>query len=269
MRVKDSCKCVAKPNGFKPLTVPLAAAGYRTGGNRSQFMDLPPIKKYVIGHLMTQKAPKSAPPRTPCQIYLITPPKIADLSAFARDLEAVLDAAPIAALQIRLKDATDYEIVAASKAITPIAHQHGVAVIMNDRVPLVKSLKLDGVHLGQSDMSLKEARQILGPDAMIGITCHNSRHLAMEAAENSADYVAFGAFYPTSTKEVLHMAELDTLSIWQESMEIPCVAIGGITAETAAEIYAAGADFIAVSGAVWNHPAGPVAGIKALTAALA
>jgi thiamine-phosphate pyrophosphorylase len=117
-------------------------------------------------------------------------------------------------------------------------------------------------------MKLKEARRILGPDLMIGVTCHNSRHLAMEAAEDGADYVAFGAFYPTTTKAVEHMAELETLEIWQETMEVPCVAIGGITADNAAEVARAGADFIAVSGAVWNHAAGPAAGVKALMAAL-
>ncbi|ESQ86295.1 hypothetical protein AEAC466_03600 [Asticcacaulis sp. AC466] len=203
-----------------------------------------------------------------CRLYLITPPAIPDVAAFARELEAALDAGDVAALQIRLKDLNDYDLIAVTKIIAPIAQARGLAVLMNDRVQLVKSLRLDGVHIGQSDMSLKEARATLGPDAMIGVTCHNSRHLAMEAAENSADYVAFGAFFPTQTKAVEHMAELETLSIWQESMEIPCVAIGGITAETAGEVAQAGADFIAVSGAVWNHPDGAAAGVKALIAAI-
>ncbi len=210
---------------------------------------------------MTRKTPA-------CQLYLITPPVISDIPAFARELEAALTAGDIAAFQIRLKDASDYEIIEITKTIAPIAQNLGVAVLMNDRVSLVKSLKLDGAHIGQSDMSLKDARKMLGPEAMIGVTCHNSRHLAMEACEGGADYVAFGAFYPTTTKAVEHMAELETLSIWQETMEIPCVAIGGITAENAAEVVAAGADFIAVSGAVWNHPQGAAAGVKALTAAL-
>lgn len=202
------------------------------------------------------------------RLYLITPPAIADINAFARELEAALDAADVAALQIRLKGLNDYDLIAVTKVIAPIAQNRGVAVLMNDRVQLVKSLKLDGAHIGQSDMSLKEARALLGKDAMIGVTCHNSRHLAMEAAENGADYVAFGAFYPTTTKTVEHMAELETLNIWQETMEAPCVAIGGITAENAGEVAAAGADFIAISGAVWNHPQGAAAGVKALTAAL-
>ncbi|MFT4090809.1 MAG: thiamine phosphate synthase [Asticcacaulis sp.] len=204
-----------------------------------------------------------------CQLYLITPPKIANHAAFARDLEAALSAGPVAALQIRLKDATADEIRSLSRLITPIAHAHNVAVLMNDHVELVRELGLDGAHVGQSDMALKDARRILGPEAMIGVTCHNSRHLAFAAAEGGADYVAFGAFFPTSTKEVEHMAELETLSIWQESMEVPCVAIGGITADNAADVAAAGADFVAVSGAVWNHADGPAAGVKALIGVLA
>ena len=202
------------------------------------------------------------------RLYLITPPTIPDLDAFVRELEAALDAGEVAALRIRLKDLSDYDLIAVTKVIAPIAQDRGVAVLMNDRVPLVKSLKLDGVHIGQSDMPLKEARAFLGKEAMIGVTCHNSRDLAMDAAENGADYVAFGAFYPTTTKEVEHMADLEILSIWQESIEIPCVAIGGITAENAGEVAAAGADFIAVSGAVWNHPEGAASGVKALLAAI-
>jgi thiamine-phosphate pyrophosphorylase len=202
------------------------------------------------------------------QLYLITPPSIADHAAFARALDDALSAGSVPALQIRLKDVSLDEIRALTRLITPIAHRHGTAVLMNDHVDLVKELRLDGVHVGQSDTPYKEARKRLGTEAMIGVTCHNSRHLAMEAAEAGADYVAFGAFYPTATKTVEHMAELETLTIWQETMEVPCVAIGGITAANAAEVSAAGADFIAVSAAVWTHPDGPAAGVRALLAAL-
>ena len=204
-----------------------------------------------------------------CRLYLITPPLIADAADFARQLEDALSAGDVAALQIRLKDVAFDHIRAVTRVVAPIAHRHDVAVLMNDHVDLAKELGLDGVHVGQSDTPYKEARRILGPQAMIGVTCHNSRHLAMEAAEAGADYVAFGAFYPTTTKTVEHMAELETLSIWQESMETPCVAIGGITAANAGEIAGAGADFIAVSGAVWNHPDGPAAGVSALLKAMA
>lgn len=207
---------------------------------------------------------------TDCRLYLITPPRIDDAQAFARTLEAALTAGGdrVAALQIRLKAVGEDDIRSLTRALTPVAHAHDVAVLMNDHVALAKELGLDGAHVGQSDMAYKEARRLLGPDAMIGVTCHNSRHLAMEAAEAGADYVAFGAFFPTQTKTVEHMAELETLSIWQETMETPCVAIGGIKAQTARSVAEAGADFIAVSGAVWNHPDGPAAGVKALKAAL-
>ena len=204
-----------------------------------------------------------------CRLYLITPPLIADLAGFEGTLEDALSAGDVAALQIRLKDVSLDFIREATKVLAPVAHRHDVAVLMNDHVDLARELRLDGVHVGQSDMAYKEARRILGASAMIGVTCHNSRHLAMEAAEAGADYVAFGAFFPTSTKTVEHMAELETLSIWQETMETPCVAIGGITADNARTVVDAGADFIAVSGAVWNHPDGASAGVGALLDAIA
>ena len=204
-----------------------------------------------------------------CRLYLITPPLIADLAGFEGTLEDALSAGDVAALQIRLKDVSLDFIREATRVLAPVAHRHDVAVLMNDHVDLARELRLDGVHVGQSDMAYKEARRILGASAMIGVTCHNSRHLAMEAAEAGADYVAFGAFFPTSTKTVEHMAELETLSIWQETMETPCVAIGGITADNARTVVDAGADFIAVSGAVWNHPDGASAGVGALLDAIA
>ena len=209
------------------------------------------------------------PPRPPCRLYLITPPEIADLTAFAADLEAALAAGDVAALQIRLKPADDAAILAAVAALAPIARAHGVAVILNDRPDLAAGSGCDGVHLGQSDASLAEARRLMGPEAMIGVTCHDSRELAMEAAEAGADYVAFGAFFPTSTKEVVHHPEPDILTIWQETMQVPCVAIGGITAQNAGVLAAAGADFVAVSSGVWNHPVGPAAAVKAINAEIA
>ena len=211
----------------------------------------------------------TAPARPPCRLYLITPPAIPDLKAFAAQLDAALGAGDVAALQIRLKPADDAAIRAAVAALAPIARAHDVAVILNDRPDLAQATGCAGVHVGQEDASVADARRIMGPDAMIGATCHDSRHLAMEAAEAGADYVAFGAFFPTDTKETTHRPETSVLTIWQETMEIPCVAIGGITAETAGDLAQAGADFVAVSGAVWSHPDGPAAGVKALDAALA
>ncbi|MBA4793185.1 MAG: thiamine phosphate synthase [Phenylobacterium sp.] len=204
-----------------------------------------------------------------CRLYLITPPVISDLAAFGRDLAHALDAGDVAALQIRLKDAPDEIVAAAVDALAPIAQSRGVAVILNDRPDLAARLGCDGVHIGQDDMPYDEARRIMGRDAMIGVTCHDSRHLAMEAAEAGADYVAFGAFFPTATKAAKTRAEPEILTIWQETMEVPCVAIGGITADNAEDLAAAGADFLAVSGGVWNHPEGPARAVAALDAAIA
>ncbi|MDP3801167.1 thiamine phosphate synthase [Brevundimonas sp.] len=208
-------------------------------------------------------------PRPPCRLYLITPPTISDPAAFARDLEAALDAGDVAALQIRLKGADDATVLATVAALRPVAQARGVAVILNDRPDLAAPSGCDGVHLGQSDASVAEARSLMGRDAMIGVTCHDSRELAMEAAEAGADYVAFGAFFPTATKATAHRPDPEILTIWQETVEIPCVAIGGITAATAGGLARAGADFVAVSAAVWNHPGGPGAAVRELAAALA
>ena len=204
-----------------------------------------------------------------CRLYLVTPPAIDDPAGFARELEAALSGGDVAALQIRLKGASDAHIGEVTRAVLPIAQDAGVAVIMNDRPDLAASLGCDGVHIGQDDASYAEARRAVGPDRVVGVTCHDSRHLAMEAAEAGADYVAFGAFFDTATKEPKTRADPEILTIWQESMMTPCVAIGGITAETAAGLAAAGADFLAVCAGVWGHPEGPAAAVAALNAEIA
>jgi thiamine-phosphate pyrophosphorylase len=206
---------------------------------------------------------------TPCRLYLITPPRLDDLAAFGHSLAQALDAGDVAALQIRLKDVSDDIIAAAVDALSPIAQARGVAVILNDRPDLAARLGCDGVHVGQSDASYAEARKLMGKDRMVGVTCHDSRHLAMEAAEAGADYVAFGAFFPTATKEAPTQADPELLTIWQETMQVPCVAIGGITAQNAQGLAAAGADFLAVSAGVWAYADGPAAAVKALNAAIA
>ncbi len=210
----------------------------------------------------------SVPPRLPCRLYLITPPAIPDVLSFAGRLVEALGGGDVAALQIRLKDVPDAEVRRAVEVLAPLAQARGVAVILNDRADLAKATGCDGVHLGQQDGSVAEARRLLGPDAMIGVTCHDSRHLAMEAAEAGADYVAFGAFFPTTTKTVEFTASPEVLTIWQETMEIPCVAIGGIDASNAGALVEAGADFVAVSSAVWTHAGGPAEAVRALNAAL-
>jgi thiamine-phosphate pyrophosphorylase len=199
-----------------------------------------------------------------CRLYLITPPRLDDLAAFGHTLAQTLDAGDVAALQIRLKDVADEIVCAAVDALAPIAQARGVAVILNDRPDLAARMGCDGVHVGQSDASLAEARRIMGAETMIGVTCHDSLHLAMEAAEGGADYVAFGAFFPTTTKDALTRADLDLLTGWQADMVIPCVAIGGITVETARAIARAGADFAAISAGVWAHADGPAAAVRAL-----
>ncbi len=208
-----------------------------------------------------------------CQLYLITPPAIADLSDFCQRLEQALAAAKgtsaeIACLQIRLKDAADQDVLEAARKILPLAHNYECAVLLNDRPDLALEAGADGAHIGQSDMDYAQARALLGADASIGVTCHNSRHLAMEAGEAGADYVAFGAFYPTATKAVTHQADPEILTAWSQMTTVPCVAIGGITPQNAPPLIDAGADFLAVSGSIWNHPAGTVAAIEAFAEVL-
>jgi thiamine-phosphate pyrophosphorylase len=204
-----------------------------------------------------------------CRLYLITPPRIDDLPAFARALAEALDAGDVAALQIRLKDASDAAIAAAVAELAPIAQSRGVAVILNDRPDLAARLGCDGVHIGQDDAPYAEARRLMGPNAIVGVTCHDSRHLAMDAAEAGADYVAFGAFFDTETKDASTRADPEILSVWQETMLIPCVAIGGITPANCRPLVAAGADFLAVSAGVWRFADGPAAAVRAFNAEIA
>ena len=200
-----------------------------------------------------------------CRLYLITPPKF-ELRAFAETLKRTLAAGDVASLQLRLKDVPDEEIVRVTEILMPIAQKADVAFILNDRPDLAKALGCDGVHVGQEDAFYAEARAVLGPDRIVGVTCHDSRHLAIEAGEAGADYVAFGAFFPTQTKEAKTHAGLDLLTWWSDLMVVPCVAIGGITVHNAAPLVAAGADFLAVSSGVWDHPGGPEAAVKAFNA---
>jgi thiamine-phosphate pyrophosphorylase len=202
-----------------------------------------------------------------CRLYLLTPAAL-DPAAFRDVLAAALDAGDVAAVQLRLKDAEDAAWHAAIDALRPVAQSRGVAFLLNDRPELVRKTGCDGVHVGQTDTPAREARALIG-DAMLGVTCHASRDLAMAAGEDGADYVAFGAFFPSTSKEVTKVADPDILSWWSELMELPCCAIGGITAENCGTLVQAGADFLAVIAAVWNHPDGPAAGVRAMNAAIA
>jgi thiamine-phosphate pyrophosphorylase len=202
-----------------------------------------------------------------CRLYLVTPPAI-ELPAFAADLAAALDAADVACVQLRLKNVADDVLKRAIDALRPVVQSRGAAFLINDRPDLAVQHGCDGAHVGQEDMAAKTARKLLG-DLTLGVTCHNSRELAFTAGEDGADYVAFGAFFPTLTKDAPIRAELDILSWWSELMELPSVAIGGINADNCAPLVRAGADFLAVVGAVWNHPGGPAEGVRAMNAAIA
>ncbi|UAJ09175.1 thiamine phosphate synthase [Polymorphobacter megasporae] len=205
--------------------------------------------------------------RPKCQLYIVSPPVI-DVG-FADRLRAALGAGPVAAFQLRMKDVSDDAILRAAETLLPICNEHEVAFLLNDRMDLAKACGADGVHLGQSDGRVQDARALLGADAQIGVTCHDSRHLAMEAGEAGADYVAFGAFYETTTKPSHYRPEPPLLTWWTTLSQLPCVAIGGITPANAPPLIAAGADFIAVVNAVWAHPDGPAAGVASFGPVLA
>lgn len=202
-----------------------------------------------------------------CRLYLITPADLLagrrTVPAFAGTLAEALDAGDVAAVQLRLKDVEDDAIRRAVDALRPVAQDRGVAFILNDRPDLARETGCDGVHVGQQDTPYAVARRIVGDDAIVGVTCHDSIHLAFEAAEAGADYVAFGAFFESSTKARRFAPTPDLLTRWQEITTVPCVAIGGITVENCGVLVEAGADFLAVAGGVWNHPQGPAAAVRA------
>lgn len=211
-----------------------------------------------------------------CRVYLITPPRL-EPAAFADLLASALDAAEsaagpdpaVAAVQLRLKDVDDDAWRRAIDALRPVTQSRGVAFLLNDRADLVRATGCDGAHVGQEDMPARQARMLMGPEATLGVTCKGSRDLAMQAGEDGADYVAFGAFFPSGTKDVTRFIDPEILQWWSELMELPCCAIGGITPGNCAPLVRAGADFLAVVGCVWQHPDGPAAGVRALNAAIA
>jgi len=202
-----------------------------------------------------------------CRLYLITPGAFAP-DAFRDVLASALDADDVAAVQLRLKDADDDAIRCAVDALRPVVQSRGVALLLNDRPDLAVQTGCDGAHVGQTDMPAREARRVLGSELMLGVTCHASRDLAMDAGEDGADYVAFGAFFPSLTKDAGARPDPEILTWWSELMELPCVAIGGITAENCAPLVRAGADFLAVSAGVWAHAEGPAAAVRAINRAI-
>jgi thiamine-phosphate pyrophosphorylase len=203
-----------------------------------------------------------------CRLYLVTPPAL-DPLRFRDPLTQALDAGDVACVQLRLKDAADDEIKRACDILQPIAQRRGTAFLLNDRPDLAAQAGCDGVHVGQQDTPYDEARRLLGADRIVGVTCHDSRHLAIDAAEAGADYVAFGAFFPTTTKPSRYRPSLELLAWWGEIMTVPSVAIGGITPQNCAPLVAAGADFLAAVSAVWDHPEGPGAAVRDFNRAIA
>jgi thiamine-phosphate pyrophosphorylase len=199
--------------------------------------------------------------RGPCQLYLISPQDVG--GDFPTLLDQAFDGGPVAAFQFRVKDIDQHEAARLAEPLQRLCADRDIAFIVNDDMALAKRIGADGVHLGQGDGDPREARAVLGPTAQIGVTCHDSRHLAMEAGEAGADYVAFGAFFPTTTKETRHRPDPSILSWWATLFELPSVAIGGITPANGRVLVDAGADFLAVCSAVWNHADGPAAAVKA------
>mgnify|MGYP001160566173 CR=1 FL=1 len=197
-----------------------------------------------------------------CRLYLITPPAL-DPDAFADTLAAALDAGDVGCLQLRLKDADDAAVRYASQILMPVCHARDVAFLINDRPDLAAELGADGVHVGAEDASYKDARRLVGDGAIVGVSCYDSRDRAIEAGEAGADYVAFGAFYPTPTKQPRSRAEPDLLRWWDEFATVPSVAIGGITVDNCDVLIEAGVDFLAVITGVWNHGDGPAAAVAA------
>jgi len=204
-----------------------------------------------------------------CRLYLITPPRLDDLAAFGRAMSEALAGGDVGAIQLRLKGVVDDEIEAAVRALRPVIGPRDIPLILNDSPDLAARFDCDGVHVGQEDATYANARRAVGPNRIVGVTCHDSRHLAMEASEAGADYVAFGAFFPTTTKEARTRADPEILEIWQEIMVTPCVAIGGITPANCRPLVTAGADFIAASSGVWSYPEGPGAAVAAFNAEIA
>jgi thiamine-phosphate pyrophosphorylase len=191
-----------------------------------------------------------------CRLYLISP-NLVNIETFPESLSEAFEGGDVASFQLRLKSSDKEDIINISKKLIPICHKYKVAFILNDDPELALEVGADGVHLGQNDISLSDARTILGHNTIIGVTCNNSKHLAFDAGEEGADYIAFGAFFPSETKETNHIATTDIITDWVEVVEIPCVAIGGINQFNCQSIIKAGVDFLAVSSSVWNHPEGP------------
>ncbi len=184
-------------------------------------------------------------------IYLISPPKIS-LDSFEPLLESILQTGKISVFQLRLKECLDDEIIASANILVRLCHKYSIQFILNDRADLAKLVNADGVHIGKEDGSVENARKILGPNKIIGVSCYDSIDRAMEVGEAGADYIAFGAFYPTTTKLNTAKPKIDILEQWTSISVLPCVAIGGINQNNCKPLIKAGADLIAVVSNIWG-----------------
>lgn len=202
-----------------------------------------------------------------CRLYVITPETF-DLRTFPDGLARALDAGDVAAVQLRLKNADEGAWKRTIEALRPVSRSRGVPFLLNDRPDLVVAAGCDGAHVGQEDMAAREARRLMGPHLTLGVTCKASLDLAGRATEDGADYVAFGAFFPSTSKLVTNLADPEILRAWSKRSEVPSCAIGGITAANLAPLVQAGGNLLAIIGGVWNHPEGPAAGVRAINAAI-
>jgi thiamine-phosphate pyrophosphorylase len=202
-----------------------------------------------------------------CRLYVITPETF-DLHPFADSLAGALDAGDVAAVQLRLKNAPDGVWKRAIDALRPVCQSRRVELLLNDRADLVAAAGCDGAHVGQEDMPAREARRLMGSGRTLGVTCKSSHDLADRAVQDGASYVAFGAFFPSTSKQVTNLADPEVLRRWAQRSQVPSCAIGGITAANLAPLVSAGANLLAIIGGVWSHPDGPAAGVRAINAAI-
>ncbi len=202
-----------------------------------------------------------------CRLYIITPERF-DLQVFPDALRRALDAGDVAVVQLRLKNADDGTWKRAADALLPVCRSRRVALVLNDRADLVEATGCDGAHVGQEDMPARDARRLMASGRMLGVTCKASLDLARRAVEDGADYVAFGAFFPSTSKQVTRLADADVLRQWGAESRLPSCAIGGITAANLAPLVRAGASLLAIIGGVWGHPDGPAAGVRAINEAI-
>jgi len=202
-----------------------------------------------------------------CRLYIITPERL-DLASFPDALARALDAGDVAAVQLRLKNAPDEAWKRAIDVLRPVCQSRRVEFLLNDRADLVAASGCDGAHVGQEDMPAREARSLMGPSRTLGVTCKSSQDLADRAVRDGASYVAFGAFFPSTSKQVTNLADSEVLRRWAQRSKVPSCAIGGITAANLAPLVRAGASLLAIIGGVWGHPEGPAAGVRAINAAI-